>query len=133
MNEHVKSVVREVTTASDEDRILFPDVVKALMSAGVERYHADLIAATKTYYMPDGSFEVVRCDRPPAPAEAFSAQRVEQAVRSIQQKDIGYAEFCSRIAAAGCVGYFVTLAGRRAFYYGRTCDHHVEWFPGAKP
>ncbi|MGH8295366.1 MAG: DUF1398 family protein, partial [Steroidobacteraceae bacterium] len=117
MNEQVKSVVREVTVASDGDRILFPDVVKALMSAGVERYHADLITATKTYYMPDGSFEVVRCDRPPAPAEAFSAQRVEHAVRSIQRKDIGYPEFCSRIAAAGCVGYFVTLAGRCAFYY----------------
>jgi hypothetical protein len=28
---------------------------------------------------------------------------------------------------------FVSLAGRRAVYYGRTGDEHVEWFPGAKP
>jgi len=133
MNEQLKRVVREVTVASDEDRILFPDVVKALTGAGVERYHTDLVAAAKTYYMPDGSFEAVGCQRPPSPAAVFFADGVERAVRAIQRQEIGYPEFCSRIAAAGCVGYFVTLAGRRAVYYGRTCDQYVEWFPGAKP
>jgi hypothetical protein len=33
---------------------------------------------------------------------------------------------------AGWVGYFVTLAGRRAIYCGRNGDSHTEWFPGAK-
>lgn len=103
------------------------------MDVGVERYHADLIAGAKTFYMPDGSFEVVSCNRSAPPATVFSAEGVGRAVRSIQRQEIGYREFCSRIAAAGCVGYFVTLAGQRAFYYGRTCDFHVEWFPGAQP
>ena len=45
---------------------------------------------------------------------------------------IKYREFCDRIAASGCVGYFVSFAGHRAAYYGRTGDTYVEWFPGAK-
>lgn len=133
MNDDVKCVVREMTLASDEERILFPDVVKSLIAAGVERYHTDLVKATKTYYMPDDSFEVVRSERCSAPAPVFSAEVLERAVRAIQRQEIGYLEFCGRLAAAGCVGYFVSLTGRRAFYYGRTCDHYVEWFPGARP
>jgi uncharacterized protein YbcV (DUF1398 family) len=63
----------------------------------------------------------------------FSAEGVEKAVRANQRQEIAYREFCRLIAGAGCVGYFVSLAGRRAVYYGRTGDEHVEWFHGAKP
>jgi hypothetical protein len=51
-------------------------------------------------------------------AQTFSAEGVEKALRAIQRGEIGYREFCERIAAAGCVGYIVSLAGRRALYYG---------------
>jgi hypothetical protein len=30
--------------------------------------------------------------------------------------------------AAGCVGYFVQIAGRRAIYFGRNGEFHVEQF-----
>ncbi len=30
---------------------------------------------------------------------------------------------------AGCAGYFVSLIGRRAVYFGRTAETHVEPFP----
>ncbi|MFZ0557719.1 MAG: DUF1398 family protein [Methylovirgula sp.] len=133
MDAHVKDVVREMTKASDEERISFPEVVKNLMAAGVERYHADFITSTRTYYLPDGSFEVVHGHKPSVPAQKFSAEGVEKALRAIQAQKIQYLEFCARIAAAGCVGYMVSLAGRRALYYGRTNDTYVEWFPGAKP
>ncbi len=43
-----------------------------------------------------------------------------------------FGEVVMKLMAAGCVGYFVSLAGRRAVYYGRTIDCHVEWFPGAR-
>jgi uncharacterized protein YbcV (DUF1398 family) len=132
MNAQVKDVVREMTEASDEERIIFPDVVDALMKAGVERYHADLVCSTKTYYMPDGSFETVPCHSTDAPASSFSAAGIEAAVRASQTGEIKYREFCRRVALAGCVGYFVTLAGRRAVYYGRGGDSHTEWFPGAR-
>jgi uncharacterized protein YbcV (DUF1398 family) len=133
MDAHVKDVVREMSRASDDERITFPAVVKALMEVGIERYHADLLAGRKTYYLPDGDFEDAPAHKGGVAALEFSAEGVEKAVRAIQRQEIAYREFCRLIAAAGCVGYFVSLAGRRAVYYGRTGDEHVEWFPGAKP
>jgi uncharacterized protein YbcV (DUF1398 family) len=133
MDAHVKDVVWEMSKASDEERITFPDVVKALMEVEVERYHADLVAGRKTYYLPDGAFEETKAHKVGGAALKFSAEGVEKAVRAIQRQQIAYREFCRLIADAGCVGYFVSLAGRRAIYYGRTGDEHVEWFPGAKP
>jgi uncharacterized protein YbcV (DUF1398 family) len=53
-------------------------------------------------------------------------------VRSIQAGKIDYKTFCERVMAAGCVGYFVSIAGARAVYYGRSGDSYVERFPGAR-
>jgi len=130
MQSDVKKLVHDITEASDESRIVFPDVVKGLTRAGVERYHANLIDGTRTYYMPDDSFEVVQSRKTVAPAATFLPEKVENAVRTIQRGEIDYREFCDRIAAAGCVGYFVSLAGRRAQYYGRTNETYTELFPG---
>ena len=133
MDSHARAVMRECTTASDEERITFPEVVGKLLAIGLERYHADLIRSEKTYYMPDGQSEVISAAAVAVtPAEQFSAEGVEAAVRAIQAQAIKYREFCERIAMAGCTGYFVSLAGRRAVYYGRTGDSHVEWFPGTR-
>jgi uncharacterized protein YbcV (DUF1398 family) len=113
--------------------VTFGEVVGKLMSAGVERYHADLVRAEKTYYMPDGASEVVPTDVVDVtPAHAFSAAGVNAAVRAVQAGKIAYREFCTRVMSAGCIGYDVSLVGRRAIYYGRTGESHVEWFPGAK-
>jgi uncharacterized protein YbcV (DUF1398 family) len=133
MDAHVTDVVREMTLASDEERILFPQIVANLMEAGVERYHADLVAGTKTYYLPNGEFQEVPSHRPSAPARDFDGDAVEAAVRASQRQEIQYREFCERVAAAGCVGYFVSLVGRRATYYGRTSETHVEYFPSFDP
>jgi uncharacterized protein YbcV (DUF1398 family) len=132
MDDHTKDVARECTAASNEECATFPAIVGKLMEAGVERYHADLTRGEKTYYMPDGSSEVV-----PSPAlaceigTAFSASGVEAAVRAIQVQTIKYREFCRRIAAAGCADHVVSLAGRRAIYSGRSGESFVEPFPGA--
>jgi uncharacterized protein YbcV (DUF1398 family) len=129
----VSAVVNEVTRASDEERITFPQVVGKLIEAKVERYHADLLRGEKTYYLPSGESEVVKgLSVKSRPAGAFSAAGVETAVRAIQAQKIQYKDFCERIAAAGCVGYMVSIAGRRAVYYGRTGDTYVEPFPPAK-
>ncbi|WP_375412842.1 DUF1398 family protein [uncultured Bradyrhizobium sp.] len=127
MDDHVKAVVREMTAASEQERVGFPELVEALTGAGIERYHADLLAGTKTWYMPDGSFEITH-GRALAAAKDFRGESVQQAVHAVRQGEIRYRAFCERIAAAGCVGYFVSLAGRRAVYYGRTLAAHVEWF-----
>ncbi len=133
MNANVRDVMEECTRASDEERVTFGEVVMKLIEAGVERYHADLLRAQKTYFLPNGESLVVAGAPVAGKApSAFSAAGVEAAVRAIQGRAIQYKEFCERIVAAGCVGYFVSLAGRRAVYYGRTGETYVEPFPAAK-
>jgi uncharacterized protein YbcV (DUF1398 family) len=132
MREQEIEVMQECTEASDQERISFPEVVTKLMQAGVERYHADLLRAEKIYYLPSGeSYRVPAAPMQATPAPAFAADGVAAAVRAIQQQKIQYREFCERIAQAGCVGYIVSMAGRRAVYYGRTGDSYVEPFPAA--
>ena len=74
MDTDVKDVVREMSKASDKERITFPEVVKALMEVGIERYHADLVAGRKTYYLPDGDFEEVEVHKVGDAAMKFSAE-----------------------------------------------------------
>lgn len=132
MDSAVENVVRACTEGSDASRLAFPEVVARLAAAGIERYHADLERAEKVYYLPDGQSLAVPAKRIEAePGGTFSAAGVEAAVRAIQQRRIDYREFCERIAAAGCVGYLVSLAGGRAVYYGRTAEVYVEPFPTA--
>jgi uncharacterized protein YbcV (DUF1398 family) len=133
MNADVKAVLTECTEGSDDGLLTFPQVVQKLMAAGVERYHADLCRGEKTYYMPDGdSLTLPSAALEGKPEMNFAAADVEAAVRTIQRGQSTYLEFCEQILAAGCVGYFVTLAGRRAVYYGRSCELYVEPFPGGK-
>src|ERR1700761_8620687 len=127
MDDATRTVAIEITRASDEERITFPQVVAALMAAGVERYHMDMMRSERTFYMPDGVSEVVTTHKSPAAAEVFSASEVDAAVRGIQRGKYQYLEFCRRIARAGCVGYHVFISGRRAVYYGRNGDLHVEY------
>jgi uncharacterized protein YbcV (DUF1398 family) len=130
MNADVIAVLEDCTAGSDAGRLTFPQVLGALAAVGIERYHADLCRAEKTYYRPDGGSHVVpAAPLAVVPASAFSADAVEAAIRAVQAGTIPYKEFCERIAAAGCVGYLVSLAGRRAVYFGRGADSHVEPFP----
>jgi len=130
MRDDIIKAVQECTDGSDRERVTFPEVVAKLAGAGVERYHADLQRAEKIYYLPSGESQRVQAAPIAAvPPAAFTADGVAAAVRAIQRQQIKYREFCERIAEAGCVGYFVSLAGRRAVYYGRTGDSYVEPFP----
>jgi uncharacterized protein YbcV (DUF1398 family) len=123
-----------VTKASDAAEITFPQVLDLLIEAGIERYHADLVRHEKTYFTADGASHVTPC-KAHAPDVAvdprFSAADVEAAIRASQSGRIDYAEFCRRMLRAGCAGYFVTLHGRRAVYYGRSGETFVEAFPSA--
>jgi uncharacterized protein YbcV (DUF1398 family) len=130
MRDDIIKAVQGCTDGSDRERVTFPEVVAKLAGAGVERYHADLLRAEKIYYLPSGESQRVQAAPIAAvPPAAFTADGVAAAVRAIQRQQIKYREFCERIAEAGCVGYFVSLAGRRAVYYGRTGDSYVEPFP----
>lgn len=133
MDEKTRRIVRDCSRASDENSESFPSIVGRLIEAGVERYHADLVRSEKTFYLADGTSEVVPNHSVDAsPPQAFSAAAVEAAIRAIQAGTLSYKAFCERVVAAGCVGYHVSIAGRRAVYYGRSGDSHVELFPGQK-
>lgn len=124
-------VAEQCTRASDEEGTPFPQIIAALGRAGIEQYHADLLRAERTYYMPDGSSHVVACVPVPRGfGHDFSAEGVQAAVRAAQAGAIAYPEFCMRVAAAGCTGYLVSLAGRRVVYFGRTGENVTELFPG---
>jgi uncharacterized protein YbcV (DUF1398 family) len=132
MKQETIAVMQECAALSLAGKISFGEVVGKLTAAGVERYHADYTRQEITYYMPDGeSLLVPAAHAEQAIAEPFSAKAVEAAVRQIQRGQIIYAEFVRQTVAAGCVGYFVQITGRRVQYFGRTGDFHLEVFPSA--
>ncbi|HVS71616.1 MAG TPA: DUF1398 domain-containing protein [Phycisphaerae bacterium] len=125
------SVILESTRLAFEGRMPFPQVVAALAKSGVERYQADLTRLIKTHYSACGhavSDSLPLVDAP-EPAEAWSEEGVKAAIRAAQQGEIQYPEFLRRILAAGCVAYWVFIAGRQAMYLGRRGEVHVELFP----
>lgn len=131
MNQDMIETLEHCTRAADDASLKFPEIVARLIGVGVEQYHADLLRSEKTYYLPDGATHVSRCMPIGAPiAEAFDPAGIAAAVRASQAQQIDYAEFCERAAAAGCTSYFVSMAGRRALYLGRTAENCVEHFPG---
>jgi uncharacterized protein YbcV (DUF1398 family) len=131
MDAAIRNVMIEASRSSDEGNQSFGEIVMQLGKAGIERYHQDFLRSERTYYLPNGQSEVVQNERvETTPAQSFSAQGVEAAVRAVQAGAIRYKQFCRQVMEAGCVGYLVSLAGRRVVYYGRTGDMHVEHFPG---
>ena len=135
MDAHVKAIVVECSKASEENRMSFVEIVKKLTEANVESYLADFRRAAKIYYLPNGESIEVPAERLAAePAAQFHAPGVEAAIREAQANgpDYTYKGVCEKVLAAGCVGYIVSLAGRRAVYFGRTAETHVELFPSAR-
>jgi uncharacterized protein YbcV (DUF1398 family) len=112
----------------------FPVVMQKLASAGVQAYTADLIAMRKTYYDAGGESidEVLPLVKAPPIADRFDAASIETAVRAIQRKEIGYAEFLRRIMQGGCASYRVFFGGRKAMYFGRDGAFFTEPFPAQK-
>jgi uncharacterized protein YbcV (DUF1398 family) len=127
-----KKVMKDCVALSLQGKATFGEVVGRLGAIGVERYHTDYSRRENTYYMPDGETFVVAMDHPPVPiADTFSADAIQTAIRDVQRGRIVYPDFVRKTAAAGCVGYFAELAGRRVVYFGRNGDVHVEPFPPA--
>lgn len=112
----------------------FPVVVQKLAGAGVTSYTADLITLRKTYYDRDANSvdEAMPLTGAPAIAAQFDGDTVEAAVKAIQLREIGYAEFLRRIMKAGCARYSVFFGGRKAMYFGRDGEFYTEPFPAAK-
>ena len=130
MNSEQAQIIRDCVSASFSGDLTFPQIVDRLAGIGVERYHADFSRQEITYYQADGDSLVVPSPHPPhSIATEFSASAVEGAVRQSQRGEHTYPDFIGKTMAAGCVGYFVQITGRRAVYFGRKGETHVEQFP----
>ncbi|HEX4020417.1 MAG TPA: DUF1398 family protein [Acidobacteriaceae bacterium] len=110
----------------------FPETIQRMAAEDVERYRADLVRMEKTHYSnhDEAHLEPIPLAGAPAIAHNLDIPAVKEAISVIQQKQIDYAEFLRRIMAAGVADYSVWLRGRKAMYFGRTGDFHIENFPG---
>jgi uncharacterized protein YbcV (DUF1398 family) len=127
------NVLRECLTLAMSNGMTFPETVQKLHASGVERYDADLSRMETRYYAAEGATHADTIPLVTAPQirRHFSGERVIDAIASIKRKEIDYPEFLRRIMAAGTVSYSVYLDGRKAIYFGRTGDFHVEPFSAA--
>jgi uncharacterized protein YbcV (DUF1398 family) len=130
MNAEQEQVIQGCVRGALTGELAFPEIVGRLAQIGVERYHADYSRQEITYYFPDGDSLVVAAPHPShTTAAEFSPSAVEAAVQRSQRNEHTYLDFIRETMAAGCVGYFAQIAGRRVIYFGRNGESHVEYFP----
>lgn len=130
MNAEQTQVIQECARGALTGEFTFPEIVGRLAQIGIERYHADYSRQEITYYVPEGDSLVVAVPHPSdTTADEFSPSAVEAAVHRSQRNEHTYLDFIRETMAAGCVGYFVQIAGHRVLYFGRNGESHVEHFP----
>ena len=134
MDSHLQNVALAAMHAAERGTLTFPEIVAKLAEAGFEGYAIDYRRETATYYRPDDDSVQFETHHTPTPvAAAFDAAALTAAIREAQTLAPGYTYkgFCAKAKAAGCAGYLVSFLGRRAAYFGRTGETHVELFPPA--
>jgi uncharacterized protein YbcV (DUF1398 family) len=128
------NIIHEVLAESQAGKLTFPEVVRRLLGAGVESYFVDAAKGEDTFYMLDGKTHVEKM----APshhepiAEEFFLPGIVSAIRDAQVDAIRYPDFMKRAAAAGVIGYWAFLTGKKMIYVGRKGEFHVERFPRIK-
>lgn len=134
MNAQQQTLAQTCLEAAENNTKTFPQTVGALIAGGFESYTVDYRRASATYYLPSGeSVELAAHKSDQAVGVAFDTEALQGAIREAQTLAPGYTYkgFCAKAKAAGCVGYMVSFLGRRAVYFGRTGETHVELFPSA--
>ena len=127
------NILRDCLMRAMSNQMTFPETVRKMFDIGVERYDADLTRLEKRYYAGDGSTHAdsIPLSSAPAIGRGFSGEGVMDAIEAIRRREIDYPEFLRKIMAAGTVSYTVYLDGRKAIYFGREGDFHIEPFPSA--
>ena len=123
-------VAKECTMLSDEEKIIFPDVVSRLNKADIDLYYADLLVPNKTYYAKNEAYAVPCSSKVEKKvSDVFNKDKVVQAIQLIQAGQIKYQEFIQQIMEAGVISYLVFIKGRKAIYFGKRVEQHIEEFP----
>jgi uncharacterized protein YbcV (DUF1398 family) len=129
-----KQLIHEVAIATQQGKMTFPQVVKGLLEVGVESYLVDFAAKQKTHYLTDGTTHTVAMILDPGPIEAeFNSTGLVAAIRGAQADTVRYPEFVKLSTAAGVIGYWAFLTGKRVIYFGRKGEQHIEEFPKQRP
>jgi uncharacterized protein YbcV (DUF1398 family) len=129
-----KQVIHELAIATQQGKMTFPQVVKGLLEVGVESYLVDFAAKQKTHYLADGTTCTVAMILDPGPIAAeFDGAELVAAIRGAQADTVRYPEFVRRSTAAGVIGYWAFLNGKRVIYFGRKGEQHIEEFPKPQP
>lgn len=125
----------EVTRATLDGSVPFPELVGRLVETGVEAYRVDYVALQMAYYGVDGDVvsTPLTYEQLPSVAAGLDLEGLRAAILDSQQHGQPYREFTQRAMKAGVQGYMVFLRGKRVTYWGRDGEQHTEWFPGAKP
>ncbi|WP_428670972.1 DUF1398 domain-containing protein [Reyranella sp.] len=132
MDSRLIQIAQTCLDGAERNTMTFPQIVGTLMEEGFESYAIDYRRSTATYFRADGDSVMLPISQGNSPiAAAMDIDAVRAAIRDAQQLVPGYtyAGFSSKIMAAGCAGYMVSFSGRRAVYFGRTAEIHVERFP----
>jgi len=135
MDTRPKTIAEKCKDGAETDTMTFPEIVSTLMEAGFESYIVDFRRRTATYYLPsDESVEFKTHETAVPVAARFDDAALSAAIREAQNLVPGYTYkgFCAKAKAAGCAAYMVSFAGKRAVYFGRTGETHVEYFPGSR-
>ncbi len=132
MNNDLIKIAQTCLDGAENNTMTFPDIVGTLIKAGFESYAIDYRRSTATYFLPDGDSVVLPTQHGGSPiAATLNTAAVQSAIREAQQLAPGYtyAGFCRKVMTAGCAAYIVSFTGRRAVYFGRDAEIHVERFP----
>ena len=128
-----RQVIHELASATQQGKLTFPEVVKGLLEVGVESYLVDFASRQKTHYLADGTTYGVPMILDPGPIAAeFCTADLVAAIRGAQTDTVRYPEFVRRSTAAGVIGYWAFLTGRKVLYFGRKGEQHIEEFPRPK-
>lgn len=130
MESATKQRIEQLAQKSNAGLFTFPEVIGELIKSDVESYFADYRRMEITYYTrQDNACTIAMPEMKVEIASTFNPAELQAAIRAAQRDEIRYPEFKKRSMAAGCVGYFVWIAGKQVNYFGRLGELHVEKFP----
>lgn len=126
-----KVQIQQVADATLASKMSFPEVVGALLKAGVDYYHVDYVKQSKTFYGKDGLTAETQIHYLELPkiASELDLPALKAIILDSQVKHQSYEDFTRRAMQAGVVAYFAFLNGRRVVYWARSGESHTEYFP----
>jgi low affinity Fe/Cu permease/uncharacterized protein YbcV (DUF1398 family) len=132
MSQSTKDRIESLCSKSFEGHMHLKAWTTGLAKAGVDSYQVDLRAGSVNCYASDGTVHCVKVPLEAAGlAQDFNRGALKRAVSDALHGDLKSLEFLRRALAAGCVGYIVWIAERRATYFGSRGEVVSERIPVA--